>query len=377
MAKRRKTPRVSVVSYVHNEAAYIRPMIESILDQTYRDFEFLIFDNGSTDETRAIVRSFDDPRIRLEWSDTDISGPENDFARLNNHVTNMAKGDLIAIIGGDDLACPDRLEMQVKAFDADPLLNVCHSAAHHIDAAGNLLPSHFVAAPYHERNFLRIMFSYCSVAFPTVMFRKKPWIDVGGFDGGYAPDFDLWVKTAPFWRYRFLPDKLMYYRVHDKSASHSPEGGMKCSVATVEIRARYRAKYTIEEFFPEILDCADRNKAKAAAHLELGNMMLGGGMANIQLAFDEYRKADEYWPDHPAIVHNVALVMALDGQTEKAIELLDGLPDAPMVSTNRLILKGLVRKPFVYSDARGISPELFAMAKNLPPRTWKSDGTVA
>lgn len=369
--------RVSVVCYARNEARYIRQMIESVLDQTYGDFEFLLFDNGSTDETRAIMQSFDDPRIRVEWSDFDISGPDHDFAALNNHAVNLTTGDLIAMIGGDDIACPDRLEMQMDAFMSDPLLDVCHSDAHHIDADSNLLPSCFSAAPYHDRNLLRIAFSYLQIAFPTVIFKRDSWAKAGFFRGEYAPDYDLWLRTAPYWRFRHLPYKLMYYRVHPDSASHSREGAVKTSEATVAIRAKFRKKYTIEEFFPEILDCEDTIKAKAAAHLELGNMMLGGGMANLQLALDEYRKADEYWPDHPAILHNVSLILALDGQAGKAEELLNRLPRDPIVTTNLMILKGLVRKPFVYSDARGICPQLFDAAKMLPRGTWKSDGTVA
>lgn len=370
-------PKISVISYFKDEEAYLEPMIQSVLDamnMVKEPVELLLFDNGSTDGSRTIVESFSDPRIRLVTSDVDISGPDRNFAHLNDHVFGLARGELIALIGADDLAMPDRLALQITAFDADPLLDVCHSSAMHIDANANLLASRFTAHPYHAWNVTRILWSYLEIAFPTVMIRKSAWKRVGGFkDGGHAPDYWFFLNNAAQLRFKYLPETLLYYRVHDKSASHSPEGAQRTSEATKKIRADFRASHQIEDFFPEIILCKDQDRARCAALLELGNLNMAGGCASIALAFEEYKLADQILPDHPTILHNIAVILALDGQDDKAKEVLDQIKDYPLAKTASLVMRGLLPKQFTLASGRDICPELYQVP--LPKGLWCSDGT--
>lgn len=370
-------PAISLLSYYKDEERFLKAMIESAIDAMdacHVPCELVLLDNGSTDKSREIAHSFADPRLVFVDFDEDISGPENDFGHENDIAFEACSGDYIAIIGADDLCMPDRLAHQVRCFEQDPELDVVHAGALHINEQSDLIPGFFRAPPYHQWNFLRITFSYNVVAYPTTMIKRESWFELGGFKGGYAPDYWLWLETARTWKYRYLPENVLYYRVHGQSASHSAEGSRRCSDRTVILRSEFRAKYSIEDFFPEITLCHDEKLATAAAYLELGNMMMGGGMANSALAFAEYKKADDILPDHPAIIHNAAVCLALDGQADNALAALAALPDNQHICHTRMVAKGLIRQPFNLADGRGICPDLYTV--KLPPGLWKSDGTV-
>lgn len=370
-------PVCSLLSYYKDEERFLKAMIESAIDAMDAcpvPCELVLLDNGSTDKSREIAHSFADPRLVFVDFDEDISGPDLDFGHENTVAFEACSGDYVAIVGGDDMVFPDRLAHQVRCFEQDPELDVVHAGALHINEHSDLISTRFTSPPYHQWNFLRIMFSYNVVAYPTTMIKRESWLKLGGFKGGYAPDFWLWLETARTWKYRYLPENILYYRVHDRSASHSAEGSRRCSDRTVLLRSEFRAKYGIEDFFPEIALCDDKKLATAAAYLELGNMMMGGGMANSALAFAEYKKADDILNDHPAVIHNAAVCLALDGQFDNALAAFATLPDNPHVSHSKMVTKGLIRQPFALADGRGISSDLYRV--KLPPGLWKSDGTV-
>jgi len=111
-------PRVSVVMPVYNCGPYVAATVQSILAQTLTDFEFIIIDDGSTDNTQQVVQRFaeQDQRIRL------ISRPNQGFGPTLEQGVAMARGEFIARIDGDDLAMPERFEKQVQAFDEDASL---------------------------------------------------------------------------------------------------------------------------------------------------------------------------------------------------------------------------------------------------------------
>lgn len=125
------SPRVSVVVPAYNNAEYIGETIESILGQTFTDFELIIADHSSTDETMAIIEKYDDPRIRVLTTDAG-GGAKRNWDR----VTAEATGELVKLVCGDDTIFPTSLDAQVTAFDANPSAVLVASQRTLIDANG-------------------------------------------------------------------------------------------------------------------------------------------------------------------------------------------------------------------------------------------------
>lgn len=109
------SPAVSVILNCYNHEPYVAEAIESVLAQTFRDFELIIIDNGSTDGTRAVIERYDDPRIRLALHDENLS-----LSRRLNEGAAMARGEFVAVLYSDDYMLPDKLERQVALFATLP-----------------------------------------------------------------------------------------------------------------------------------------------------------------------------------------------------------------------------------------------------------------
>ncbi len=117
-------PKLSVVMPLYNAARYLRPAIESILNQTYTDFEFIIVDDCSTDETPAILDSYPDPRI------VRLRNPQNlGIVGALNRGLEAARGQYIARMDGDDIALAERFAQQVAWLDAHPNIGLCSGCA--------------------------------------------------------------------------------------------------------------------------------------------------------------------------------------------------------------------------------------------------------
>ena len=125
------SPRVSVVVPAYNNAEYIAETIESILRQTFTDFELIIADHSSTDETLSIIEEYDDPRIRV------LSTEAGGGAKRNwDRVTAEATGEFVKLVCGDDTIFPTSLEAQVTAFDSHPSAVLVASQRTLVDANG-------------------------------------------------------------------------------------------------------------------------------------------------------------------------------------------------------------------------------------------------
>ena len=124
------SPRISVVMSVFNARRYVARAIGSILDQTYREFEFLIINDGSTDGSEEVIRSYTDPRIRR------FDHPNKGLAASLNRGILLSQGEYIARMDADDIALPTRLERQVRFLDEHPACVVVGTAAEVVGAAG-------------------------------------------------------------------------------------------------------------------------------------------------------------------------------------------------------------------------------------------------
>lgn len=198
----------------YNAADFIAASIESILKQTYPHFELLIVDDGSTDNTVEIIRSFSDARIRLIQNDGNKGQP---FTR--NIALTEAKGEFLAVLDSDDIAFPNRLEVQLQHFLDRPRLAVLGGMAHVIDKHGQRTGQDMI--PICESVVLHTaLLFHNSFVHPTVMIRISAFRDVGGYpEHPVAQDYALFSRIALKYEVDNIPEYLGEYRLHDNNIS--------------------------------------------------------------------------------------------------------------------------------------------------------------
>ncbi len=206
------TPRVSVVMAVHNGEKYLRQAIDSMLSQTFKDFEFVIIDDGSTDNSVDIINSYGDPRIRLIRSSENLG-----LTRSLNLGLDAALGVYIARMDSDDVSLPERLQKQVAYMDEHPEIIASGTWAHDIDDEGRILGNR--SLPIGKR----MLYGYwwpCPIIHPSAIIRKSLLKD-RRYDSGirYAQDYELWLRLRKEHVLGNLAEFLMLYRVHKGSIS--------------------------------------------------------------------------------------------------------------------------------------------------------------
>lgn len=205
-------PRVTVLMAVHNGARHLREAIDSILVQTFRDFEFLIVDDGSTDESPSILASYVDPRIVIIRNATNVG-----LTKSLNIGLNAARGELVARQDADDVSYPERLAKQVAFLDAHPEIAVVGAQARIIDADGHELPTDERKPLAAEAIRFALLFSN-PIVHTAATFRRKL---VDGYDERFvtSQDVELWSRVAEQHPLANLPERLVDLRVHAQSVS--------------------------------------------------------------------------------------------------------------------------------------------------------------
>jgi FkbM family methyltransferase len=208
-------PLISVNIPLYNREAYIKACLDSVLQQTFTDFEVVVLDDASTDGSAALVKSYQDPRIRYERNEVNLG-----ISATRNRLVTLSRGTYIAVLDSDDLAEPDRLEKQLAAFQKDQSLTLVAGCAAVIDAEGLATGQVFGSALSPEACMGRLPFSN-TILHSTVMARKS-FLETFTYDAQYksAEDYDVWLRGASA-RHRFLvlADILGKYRVHGSSES--------------------------------------------------------------------------------------------------------------------------------------------------------------
>ncbi|TDE04571.1 glycosyltransferase family 2 protein [Flavobacterium hiemivividum] len=205
-------PIVSVVLPVYNCENYVKQAIQSILNQTFRDFELLIIDDASTDETVKIINSYTDNRIQL------ILKPLNSgYTNSLNYGIQIAKGKYIARMDGDDISMLNRFAKQVSFLEVNHEVIVCGSWFRVIGSGKVIqLPEN---ADLIKSHLLR---GNC-IAHPSVMIRKESLNRLSAvYDANREPaeDYDLWTRLALIGKLHNLQEVLLDYRIHNNQVSN-------------------------------------------------------------------------------------------------------------------------------------------------------------
>lgn len=222
---------VSVIIPSYNCAAYIEQTVSSVLAQTLTDFELLLVDDGSTDDTVARVLAFADPRIRV------IQQANGGVCKARNRGIADAQSPYIALLDHDDWWQPTKLERQLAAMAAHPQAGVVYSTFErwHADLATGRFPLpesfDFSATPDdidpEFSGWIHHLFLLdCWMLTSTSLFRREVFERCGVFDESlpYSEDWDLWLRVAREWPYVQLRRPLVLYRMHTQQGSgyHRP-----------------------------------------------------------------------------------------------------------------------------------------------------------
>lgn len=211
-------PKVTVVMPVYNGASYLRTAIESILHQTFEDLELLIINDGSTDESKIIINSYLDQRIRL----IDNEGNRG-IAYTRNRGVREAKGKFLAILDCDDIALRERIEIQYKHLMDNPDLAMTGGHAQIINTNGEPTGDYFRMPCASTEISIELLFRNVFVN-STVMFRKKAINEIGGYKFmGICEDYDLAFRINEHYPVDNLDQVLVQYRVHNLNISTQKE----------------------------------------------------------------------------------------------------------------------------------------------------------
>ncbi|MDB5002613.1 MAG: glycosyltransferase [Mucilaginibacter sp.] len=208
------TPNITVLMPAYNAEKYIREAIESVLLQTYTDFELLIVNDGSTDGTVAIINSFKDDRIVL------INQSNKGVANALNTGLKYARAPYIARFDADDVCYPYRLEKQIRFLHDNPEYILIGSEAKYIIENGDFLFDFHCIAYSHEQIMDKLYF-YCPFVHPTVMYKKENVINAGGYPT-HAHNFEdylLWTNLVNEGHFCNLTEPLIKYRLNSSSVT--------------------------------------------------------------------------------------------------------------------------------------------------------------
>jgi glycosyltransferase involved in cell wall biosynthesis len=216
-------PTVSVLLPVHNGAAYLRTALESALAQQGVEFEVLVVDDGSTDDSASVAESYDDPRVVV------VRKPNGGISSALNRGADEARGRYLARLDADDACLPDRFVRQAALLDSDPNLVIVGSAFDVIDADGATVDHRIV--PLSDLALRASVLTQSPYCHGSVMMRRTAFEAAGRYRTEAEPgeDFDLWARLAALGSFGAVVESLYAYRRHPDQISAFHETAQEAS----------------------------------------------------------------------------------------------------------------------------------------------------
>lgn len=209
-------PNISVIIPTHNRADLLKAAIQSVLDQTYTDFELLVCDDASNDHTQDTVAGFSDPRIVYRRYERNSGVIE-----LRNNAVNSSSGEYIAFLDDDDEWLPEKLEKQVSVLDrSSPETGAVFTGAIFLDTK---LGRERIVIPRHRGNIFKELLFNDFIVTSSLLVKKICFQKAGLFDHGFksASDFDMWIRISELFEFDCIEEPLVKYRVHQNSISNN------------------------------------------------------------------------------------------------------------------------------------------------------------
>lgn len=240
-------PTVSVIIPSYNHEVYIKECIQSVLNQTFQDFEIIITDDASSDRTVEMIKEFDDERIKL------FEYAENKGASVAaNHCIKHSSGKYIAMLSSDDAWHPEKLEIQVMYLEQHPEIGAVFGKVEWVDETGQIiLAKNFPYADvFNVRNRSRLAwlrhFFYKGncLCHPCSLVRRECYTEVGMLNPSFAniPDFDLWIRLCLRYEIHILDKKLIRFR------RMTNEGNASGDTNTSRVRNRFEHRHVLDHY---------------------------------------------------------------------------------------------------------------------------------
>lgn len=206
-----KAPKISVLLPVYNGGEYLQTAIDSILNQTFSDFEFIIINDASTDDSEKVILSNTDSRIVYIKNEQNLG-----LIKTLNKGLDLCKGEYIARMDQDDIANPTRFEKQNTVLDHNLEIGVCGTWFTFFGTRENTVVKH---PEYHEQIKIATL-GYCAIGHPTVMLRKTALQNLR-YDEDYqaVEDYEFWSRLVRITQFYNIQESLLDYRFHDTNIS--------------------------------------------------------------------------------------------------------------------------------------------------------------
>ena len=282
------SPFVSVIMPVYNCETYVKASVESILNQTMTDFEFLIIDDASTDKTVDRIKSYNDPRIHL------IEKPANTgYTNSLNLGIKLAQGKYVARMDGDDISVPERFAKQVAFLEENTEVVVCGSLCYRIGE------DRIIYTPEKHETIKLVLLRENALVHPSVMMRKDA-LDkrsmIYDVDKEPAEDYDLWVRLLPIGKLHNLQEVLLNYRVHNNQVTKKRSVQQMNSASSTKLHLLGYLNVEIDPGEQEVLKKIFLNKGEVTLNdidifQQLKNKFI---IANTE-GFFEKNGFQEYW----------------------------------------------------------------------------------
>jgi len=213
-------PLVSVIMPAYNARQYITESIESVIAQTYTNWELIIVDDDSTDDTASIIKEFSqqDPRIKYLYQDRGRQG------KARNKAIKNSNGDYIAFLDADDLWEQSKLEVQIDAIENSPDITLLFTQGFILQPDGDSIPMDVKVQNWSFQNDIDLFITQNQIPILSVLVKKQAIIDAGYFSEDLAiqnaEDYHLWIKLLKQTTFLSIPNRLFYYRVHEQQSTY-------------------------------------------------------------------------------------------------------------------------------------------------------------
>lgn len=311
-------PRVSVVLPTYNHLAFLPRAIESILEQTYRDFELIVVNDGSTDGTKEYLETLTDPRIKV------IHQENKRLPEALNTGFKAARGELLTWTSSDNHCAPMFLEALVSALDAHPEAGLAYSSFAWIDEQDRIQGVHKVPL-LNTRTLLK-----GNPGMASFMYRQRCQQEVGLYDPALegAEDWDMWLRLSERFPTVYVPEILYYYRNHaDSMTGRMPVKVLQAAHRTFH-KAMERAGFELEvSHLYEALRHASDEALEVQAAFDFGTSMVASPLAcaeQIEIGC-RFLQAAAGLSSDPHILCNLAIGYARLGLWEEVNPLLERL----------------------------------------------------
>lgn len=301
-------PTLSVLMGVFNEEKYIEDAIDSILAQTFSDFEFLIVDDNSQDQSSNIIESYNDPRIRFIKNETN-----HGLTASLNRALDLATGTYIARQDADDISEPNRFEKQVSFLEQNTNVSIVGTGTYLIDGDGEIVDKRLGYCNPTFEDFL----NKSHLVHGSILVRRSVLDELGGYDEffRYGQDYDLWLRLSKQYNVANIPDPYYRHRIHDEGVYFSRKDESALYTMFARHLATDTANHDIKEELSEsgisnYYDCLDRSQ-RAAFHCNLAVRYLRYG--HRKQALNECKKAIRCSGININIM--LLLLLALGGKT--------------------------------------------------------------